>query len=700
MSLLLPQASPLDSADAGSDLCRNVPADSANLVLSVLLAIGIVLSYLPQHIKIIMLRSSEGLSPWFLLLGGIASVSTFYNILLLQFPIVECCTSWPLGQCLEHTLGIIQVGSQLFMFTLIITLYMVYFPPALKHVIPASEYTPLLRPPPGQPPTVQPTSSQEDDLPRTRLWNISISMALTVLVYFLLVTVLSIGFLMYSETDHHLPGVGAPYTPPTTDAVVVFAGLLGAVATLMSCLQFIPQIVKTFTTKRVGALSIVMMCIQTPGTLLLVYSLSLRPGTNLSTYLSYLVAASLQGTLLVLSLMYTYVSPSSEMRTDYHEVNVSDEDVYGSQDVLVVAASPHRPVLSSPRRSASPTRSPRSSGSTSPAARVHSLAHPSSPGQLLDLPNSAVQSLEDVSTPQLKAHVTFPNNRPPRRTSHPSVSALHTSSPPKASSSSPKLAPVVVTPPALPHLQIEPPTPIAATLAEATDDEQTPRPSEAQKLASLPDLAVDKPAAPVVSVDEKPIIDSSVPHTQPEEPTPHANSIPTVSEPPATDEPKSEQQRPSVEQSQDFQDCVTSLPLLTEAQSVDVFEESEPAPLAPKQEQPKEVESGKEEEGEGAVEAPAPTTLAVPQPPLPALAPGTDSAQDNTKAGAGGRRPSVRSSANCLATDSQVIATGSATPPPPSDSPASTPGGTPSATPGSVRKSKGKRGGKKKRGGR
>lgn len=48
-------------------------------------------SFRGQQRKIIKTRSSEGLSPWYLLLGALSSISNFLNVLILQAPMIECC---------------------------------------------------------------------------------------------------------------------------------------------------------------------------------------------------------------------------------------------------------------------------------------------------------------------------------------------------------------------------------------------------------------------------------------------------------------------------------------------------------------------------------------------------------------------------------------------------------------------------------
>ncbi|KAI9598440.1 hypothetical protein BDF19DRAFT_234775 [Syncephalis fuscata] len=54
----------------------------------------------------------------------------------------------------------------------------------------------------------------------------------------------------------------------------------------------------------VGALSIPMMLIQTPGSFVFVYTLASREGTNWTTWITYLVSGCLQGVLLSLCILW------------------------------------------------------------------------------------------------------------------------------------------------------------------------------------------------------------------------------------------------------------------------------------------------------------------------------------------------------------------------------------------------------------
>lgn len=71
-------------------------------------------------------------------------------------------------------------------------------------------------------------------------------------------------------------------TNPSPDAtrqaeqLSLWATFLGVTSTLLAAFQYLPQIIHTYRHKLVGALSIGMMLIQTPGAVLMVLSIALR----------------------------------------------------------------------------------------------------------------------------------------------------------------------------------------------------------------------------------------------------------------------------------------------------------------------------------------------------------------------------------------------------------------------------------------
>ncbi|KAJ4479154.1 hypothetical protein J3R30DRAFT_3403971 [Lentinula aciculospora] len=262
-----------------------------------------VIAYVPQHYRIIINGSSEGLSPVFLLLGVTSATSGTLNMFVMQWGTIRCCRFLSLGSCIEMTAAVIQLALDWVMFSLILVLYIVYFPPHLKYVaanINYDESRPLLLP------------SLKRWTKKTKSWEISIAVSWLAAAH-LLMTSLTTGFILFafSPTISPLPNPSPSPTPIPPQSlydgsvpfpVAQWATFLGVSAALFAAIQFIPQIIHTFRLRLVGALSIPTLCIQIPQSLLTVLSIALRPGTNWTSCAPFAVAGIMQGTLLIMCI--------------------------------------------------------------------------------------------------------------------------------------------------------------------------------------------------------------------------------------------------------------------------------------------------------------------------------------------------------------------------------------------------------------
>jgi len=86
--------------------------------------------------------------------------------------------------------------------------------------------------------------------------------------------------------------------------ISIWATFLGVTSAILSAVQYMPQLMHTYRLKLVGALSIPMMVIQSPGAVFMVLSIALRPGTNWTTWLTYAVAGVMQGSLLIMCIFW------------------------------------------------------------------------------------------------------------------------------------------------------------------------------------------------------------------------------------------------------------------------------------------------------------------------------------------------------------------------------------------------------------
>ena len=107
-----PQTSSTSSSPCTFILRSNLYLSTNNLISLILL--GILVSYLPQHHRIISRRSSTGISPYFVLLGTTSGTCAFANILTLPASRRDftCCRDLSGFECAAGVLGIAQVGVQ------------------------------------------------------------------------------------------------------------------------------------------------------------------------------------------------------------------------------------------------------------------------------------------------------------------------------------------------------------------------------------------------------------------------------------------------------------------------------------------------------------------------------------------------------------------------------------------------------------
>jgi len=249
-------------------------------VLSFGLIVGLIGSYLPQIYKIIASRDSQGFSPWFLMLGSTSGAASMLNIFTMQWNVLQCCSRIGPLPCLSSIGAIIQLSLQWFLFSTIFVLFLIYYPKHLKFIR---------------------VSVTPDNLPiptglRTEEWRLAVALAWVTISHFSLSLLYTV-FLIATANP-------APDGKLPTQQMKSWATVLGVTAATLAAIQYMPQLVKTYKAKVVGALSIPMMCVQTPGGVIMVISIALREGTNWTSWIVFAVAAAMQGSLLVMCFIW------------------------------------------------------------------------------------------------------------------------------------------------------------------------------------------------------------------------------------------------------------------------------------------------------------------------------------------------------------------------------------------------------------
>ncbi|KAI3343013.1 ATP synthase F0 [Ustulina deusta] len=243
-----------------------------NFFISILILLGILLSYITQHYRIISRGSSEGISPYFVLLGVTSANAQFGNILALpeSRADVACCKEVSPFECTAGLLGIAQIGTQWVCFATILVLFLVFFRRDDADI----------------------SIEELERDPDKPSWRIALAVGGVCLVHGLFVVIVSAAL-----------AFGAPSYLGT------WANVLGLMAAAFAAIQYIPQIWTTYKLKHAGSLSILMMTIQTPGGLLFAASLAARLGwAGWSSWGVYVLTAIMQGIVLTMAIRYEWPS--------------------------------------------------------------------------------------------------------------------------------------------------------------------------------------------------------------------------------------------------------------------------------------------------------------------------------------------------------------------------------------------------------
>lgn len=210
----------------------------------------------------------------FLLLGSCLSLFTLTNIVLISSRARYCCRigELTLFNCINSQLNLVQIGLQCTCAILILVLVIVFTRKSVKQD--RLEYAKILQ------------------------------VGRLVLVHgVLLVLQMVVAF------------------STRRSVLLSLAQINGIMSALLTVVKYVPQIHTTYLLKHPGTLSIGMMCIQTPGGFVFTATLFFTKGSHWSSYVSYLVAALLQGTLLLLCVYYEYFTPSTTLQAEADHVD-------------------------------------------------------------------------------------------------------------------------------------------------------------------------------------------------------------------------------------------------------------------------------------------------------------------------------------------------------------------------------------------
>lgn len=136
-------------------------------------------------------------------------------------------------------------------------------------------------------------------------WKLAVAVTITCFIHAVVVMIVSTA--IYFFWPHHLH---------------TWANTLGISAAILSLVQYVPQLIKTYEAGEVGSLSIGMMLLQTPGSFLWAATLMARFGwEGWSLWGLFMITGSLQGALLVMCI-YFNLNNGQKQCTEGEEVSL------------------------------------------------------------------------------------------------------------------------------------------------------------------------------------------------------------------------------------------------------------------------------------------------------------------------------------------------------------------------------------------
>jgi len=245
---------PPQSHDDYAHLLLHLNAES--ILLGAILVAGSIISVIPQHIKIFKTKSIVGLSYLWLFLANMNQFCALMAAVIMKFPQIQACDYVGILPCLPSMLDIFQLFA-IWAFTFPIYIWFLKF---------ADPFT----------------LSKKDWFWARAFFVISI-------IFMVVASLIAAVFLVQVGECQGL--------------TLWYAHILGILSTIITFIQYAPQIYATYKTKSSGSFSIWMLLIQAPGSTITVMFLIFVSHDEVYIWLSY-VSAIIQQCILLCMLFY------------------------------------------------------------------------------------------------------------------------------------------------------------------------------------------------------------------------------------------------------------------------------------------------------------------------------------------------------------------------------------------------------------
>jgi len=268
-------------------ICTYEKPSIANISIAAILIFGTIISFIPQYINIIRKRSSEGISFIMLGIALLGNLLTAINAGIFKWEHILCCENG-FVPCVKNNLATEQLLNAVLCSFVLYVIFLMYSKAVPSKVV-------MIR-------------------------------YKRAIIFFIIVMILSVilstlaGVLFY---NFHQSG----------ETLFMYAMIIGSISSILTIIQWAPQIYTTWKFESPGSLSVIMLLIQMPGSLLVVFFFqAILNKASITTWAPFLFAATEQLILIIMCLIY------SRKKKSESEMNFFENS---SEDVLKDLSYPH-----------------------------------------------------------------------------------------------------------------------------------------------------------------------------------------------------------------------------------------------------------------------------------------------------------------------------------------------------------------------
>ena len=257
-------------------VCGAGDESGISVAFGTVLFVGIGLSYVSQHVKLLRTRSTAGLSWAMIFVANVSNFCSLLNVVLLSHTLA-CCSvpSTTSQECYELFLPLLQIGMPSLNLVPIFVMFLLFYRPR--------EESEKLR-------------LEGFWWQRVVHWADVHEGMLARISFILFVSVFVIGFSVIGAVLSYVPGAGDK---------TLFAIALGAMAGVTNMVQWVPQIFSTLRSGHVGSLSMIMLTLQVPGGLAVVIFNTVVSPSSITTWGPFVLSAAQQLILLVICIVFS-----------------------------------------------------------------------------------------------------------------------------------------------------------------------------------------------------------------------------------------------------------------------------------------------------------------------------------------------------------------------------------------------------------